>query len=148
MTGGNGENGAVVGMKQRNERIRESNNGKKEIIRKWIKYLFFLIILLIFLPAVSLADANNIIKKNSRAVVVVTAYDEKGNAIRHGSGFIVRQNGVVVTNYHVIGMAKEIKVKVRDKVLDVEGLIFIDKKMTLLFSRQKLEVCLSSNLES
>ena len=132
MTGGSGENGVVGRMKQRNERVRKLNNGKKEIIHTWIKYLFFLITLLIFLPAVSPADANKIIKEIGKAVVVVTAYDERGNAIRHGSGFIVRQNGVVVTNYHVIGMAKEIKVKANNKVLDVEGLIFVDKENDLV----------------
>ncbi len=131
------ENGVVGRMKQRNERIRKSNNGKKEIVHTWIKYLFFLITLLIFLPAVSLADANKIIKENIKAVVVVTAYDDKGNAIRHGSGFIVRQDGVVVTNYHVIGMAKEIKVKASNKVLDVEGLIFIDKENDLVILKVK-----------
>ena len=137
MTGGSGENGVVGRMKQRNERIRKSNNEKKEIIHIWIKYLFFLITLLIFLPAASLADANKIIKENSKAVVVVTAYDERGNAIRHGSGFIVRQDGVVVTNYHVIGMAKDIKVKAGNKVLDVEGLIFIDKENDLVILKAK-----------
>jgi len=124
-------------MKLRNERRRKSNNGKKETIHTWIKYLISVITLLIFLPAVSLADANKTIKENSKAVVVVTAYDEKGNAIRHGSGFIVRQNGVVVTNYHVIGMAKEIKVKANNKVLDVEGLIFIDKENDLVVLKAK-----------
>ena len=137
MTGGSGENGVVGRMKQRNERVRKLNNGKKEIIHTWIKYLFFLITLLIFLPAVSPADANKIIKEIGKAVVVVTAYDERGNAIRHGSGFIVRQNGVVVTNYHVIGMAKEIKVKASNKVLGVEGLIFIDKENDLVILKAK-----------
>jgi len=137
MTGVSGENGVVGRMKQRNERIRKSNNGKKVVIHIWIKYLFFLITLLIFLPAVSLADANKIYKEIGKAVVVVTAYDEKGNAIRHGSGFIVRQNGVVVTNYHVIGMAEEIKVKASNKVLDVEGLIFIDKENDLVILKAK-----------
>ncbi|MGR3172975.1 MAG: hypothetical protein ACUZ8N_00035 [Candidatus Scalindua sp.] len=85
------------------------------------------------MPEVSLADASRIYKKNSKAVVVVTAYDEKGNTIGKGSGFIVRRDGAVVTNYHVIGMARDIKVKVGNKVLNVEGLIFTDEKMTLLF---------------
>ncbi|MGR3174409.1 MAG: tetratricopeptide repeat protein [Candidatus Scalindua sp.] len=83
-------------------------------------------------PAVSLADADRIFKENSKAVVVVTAYDEKGNAISRGSGFIVRRDGAVVTNYHVIGMARDIKVKVGHKVLDVEGLIFADEKNDLV----------------
>jgi S1-C subfamily serine protease len=35
------------------------------------------------------------------AVVAVIVYDEKGNAISHGRGFIIRADGAVATNYHV-----------------------------------------------
>ena len=61
-------------------------------------------------------DADRIFKENSKAVVVVIAYDEKGNAISQGSGFVVRRDGVVVTNYHVISNARDIKVKAGDNV--------------------------------
>ncbi len=110
------------------------------IIHTRIKHSILLIvplILLILLPAVSLADADKIFKENSKAVVVVTAYDEKGNVISQGSGFIVRRDGAVVTSYHVIGMARDIKVKAGDKVLDVEGLIFTDKKNDLVILKAK-----------
>ena len=49
-----------------------------------ISFVFLLIIpliLLILLLTVSLADANRIYKENNNAVVVITAYDERGNAI-------------------------------------------------------------------
>ena len=100
-----------------------------------IKYSIFLIIpliLLFLLPVVSFADADRIFRENSKAVVVVTPYDEKGNAIGQGSGFIVRADGAVITNYHVISMARNIKVKAGNKVLDVEGLIFTDKENDLV----------------
>ncbi|MFQ5687064.1 MAG: tetratricopeptide repeat protein [Candidatus Scalindua sp.] len=128
------------------------------IIHTRTKYSILLIIpliLLILSPAVSFAitleqakkirreqesqirlinnkDADRIFKENSKAVVVVIAYDEEGNAINQGSGFIVRRDGAVVTNYHVISKAKDIKVKKGDKVLDVEGLIFTDKENNLV----------------
>ncbi|MBO1224839.1 MAG: tetratricopeptide repeat protein [Candidatus Scalindua sediminis] len=107
------------------------NNTKYSIL------LIIPLILLILLPAVSLADANRIFKENSKAVVVVTAYDEKGNAISQGSGFIVRRDGAVVTNYHVISKARDIKVKAGDKVFDVEGLIFTDKENDLVILKAK-----------
>ena len=110
------------------------------IIHTRIKYSTLLIIpliLSILLPAVSLADADRIFKENSKAVVVVTAYDEKGNAISQGSGFIVRADGAVVTNYHVISKARDIKVKAGDKVFDVEGLIFTDKENDLVILKVK-----------
>ncbi len=105
-----------------------------------IKYSIFLIIpliLLFLLPVVSFADADRIFRENSKAVVVVTPYDEKGNAIGQGSGFIVRADGAVVTNYHVISKARDIKVKAGDKVLDVEGLIFTDKENDLVILKAK-----------
>ena len=110
------------------------------IIHTRIRYSIFSIIpliLLILLPAVSFADADRIFKENSKAVVVVIAYDEKGNAISQGSGFIVRADGAVVTNYHVISKARDIKVKIGDKVLDVEGLIFTDKENNLVILKAK-----------
>ncbi|MBT6227847.1 MAG: hypothetical protein HOI47_14475, partial [Candidatus Scalindua sp.] len=88
-------------------------------------------------PAVSSTDADMIFKENSKAVVVVTAYDKKGNTIGLGSGFFVRADGAVVTNYHVIGMASDIKVTAGDKVLDVEGLIFSDEKNDLVILKAK-----------
>ncbi len=97
-----------------------------------------LIIPLILLPVVSFADADRIFNESSKTVVVVTAYDEKGNAVNRGSGFIVRADGAVVTNYHVIAMAKDIKVKAGDKVLDVEGLIFTDEKNDLVILKAKV----------
>jgi hypothetical protein len=51
--------------------------------------------------ALSSADADKIFKDNSKAVVVVVAvtYDKQGKAISQGSGFVVRHEGAVVTNY-------------------------------------------------
>jgi tetratricopeptide (TPR) repeat protein len=90
-------------------------------------------------PAVSFADADadRIFKLNNKAVVMVTAYDEEGNIICRGSGFIVKRDGVVVTNYHVIGMASDIKVKAGNKIFDVEGLILTDKINDLAILKAK-----------
>lgn len=83
---------------------------------------------LLFLPAISHADAENIFRENSKAVVVVISYDSKGNSIGQGSGFVVREDGVIVTNYHVISNAKAIKIKAGDKIFEINGLVYIDKE--------------------
>ena len=108
-------------------------------MRKYIPHVLIISFVFLLTPTVSFADAeaNRIFKLNSKAVVMVTAYDEKGNEIGRGSGFIVRRDGAVVTNYHVIGMASDIKVKAGNKVLDVEGLIFTDKKNDLAILKAK-----------
>jgi len=110
-------------------------------IYKRIRYFlhFIPLILLILFPACSFADADKIFKENNKAVVVVTAYDSKGEHISQGSGFIVRPDGAVVTNYHVISNAVDIKVKAGDKVLKVEGLLHIDKENDLVILKAQGE---------
>ncbi|MBI4848149.1 MAG: hypothetical protein HY808_06160 [Nitrospirae bacterium] len=88
------------------------------IFCKNLLFISFIIVILI-IPVLVFADADKIFKKNSKAVVVVVTLNEKGEPISQGSGFIVRADGAVVTNYHVISNAKDIKVKTGDKVLDV-----------------------------
>ena len=94
---------------------------------------------LLAIKQISLSEdvQRKIFKENSKAVVAVTAYDENGNAINQGSGFIVRRDGAVVTNYHVISKARSIKVKAGDKVFDVEGLIFTDKENDLVILKAR-----------
>lgn len=107
------------------------------------RHIFLNLIILIFLialsPVLSFADADRIFKENRRAVVVVVSYDGKGNPVGQGSGFVVRRDGVIVTNYHVISNAEDIKVKAGDRVLGVEGLIHLDKENDLVILKVKGE---------
>ena len=81
---------------------------------------------MLLLPSFCFGDAEKIFRENSPAVVVVAAIDREGKPTSLGSGFIVREDGVVVTNYHVVSMASDIKVKIGYKVRDVEGLLHVD----------------------
>jgi tetratricopeptide (TPR) repeat protein len=105
---------------------------------KNLLFISFIIGILSF-PVLSFADAEKIFKENSKAVVVVVTFNEKDEPISQGSGFVVRADGAVVTNYHVISNAKGIKVKAGDKVLDVEGLIYEDKGNDLVILKAKGE---------
>jgi len=89
--------------------------------------------------SIAFADADMIFKEYSKTVVIILTYDEKGEPIAQGSGFIVRSDGAVVTNYHCISNAKDIKIKLGDKTLDVEGLIYADKENDLLILKVKGE---------
>jgi tetratricopeptide (TPR) repeat protein len=95
------------------------------------------LIIIILSPVISLADADRIFKENNEAVIVVLTYDRKGKLIGQGSGFVVRQDGAIVTNYHVISNAANIKVRVGEKILEVEGLLHIDKKNDIVILKAK-----------
>jgi tetratricopeptide (TPR) repeat protein len=92
------------------------------------QFLFLAIMLVLLLPAVLLADAEDIFKENSKAVVVIISYDSKGIPIGQGSGFVVREDGAVITNYHVISNAVSIEIIVEDKIFELEGFLSIDKE--------------------
>ncbi len=95
------------------------------------KYLFFLFFLAFalsgFSPKTCLADSRSIFNENKSSVVVIYTYDKDGSQIHQASGFIAGKDGVVVTNYHIISNAARIKVKFEDTMLDVKGLLYIDR---------------------
>src|SRR4030042_4289254 len=102
-------------------------------------YTPILIITIIFFLSSCTSDADRIYKENSKAVVEIVTYDNKGNWISQGSGFIVRKDGVIVTNYHVITKAEDIKVKAGGKILNVEGLLHIDKENDIVMLKAESE---------
>src|SRR3990170_5016291 len=94
-----------------------------------MRYFSVIIIaVLLFLPSVSFADAEKIFRENNKAVVVIISYASKGNPIGQGSGFVVREDGAIATNYHVISNASDIRIKAGDKIFTVDGFLHIDKE--------------------
>jgi len=83
-------------------------------------------ILLVVSSSLCLADADKIYRESGPSVVVVIAIDREGKSMSQGSGFVVREDGAVATNYHVISRATEIKIKIGPKLLDVEGVLYVD----------------------
>ena len=88
--------------------------------------LFSIVLVVLCVPSTCLGDAEKIFRENSPAVVVVASIDKEGKPMSLGSGFIVREDGVIVTNYHVVNMASDIKIKIGYKVRDIEGLLHVD----------------------
>jgi tetratricopeptide (TPR) repeat protein len=79
-------------------------------------------------PEVSKAlDLADIIARARPAVVVVLAQDAKGEKVSQGSGFIVTPDGLVVTNWHVVGGASTALVKQESGAFyPVEGVVAWD----------------------
>ncbi len=56
----------------------------------------------------------NLIKKIKPSVVIVFAYDNKGEFLQLGNGFFISQNGDIITNYHVLQEASSAEIKTSD----------------------------------
>jgi|TARA_B100000315_G_scaffold237182_1_gene253683 S1-C subfamily serine protease len=72
----------------------------------------------------SIQELNKLV---SPAVVEIANGDYNGDIRGYGSGFIVRENGVIVTNFHVIDGAHYLGVKIHNKDIHVvTGIIDIN----------------------
>lgn len=76
----------------------------------------------------------------SPAVVMVVALDRQGRPLSSGTGFLVKKNGQVATNYHVIGKADSTNVVLPDgKKLVVAGVLAWDEDGDLAVLRVPYE---------
>jgi S1-C subfamily serine protease len=61
-------------------------------------------------PAFAQTSPQELVSQVKRAVVIVTAYDQLGNPLGHGTGFFISSDRIV-TNFYVVESAKEIRIK-------------------------------------
>jgi len=59
-------------------------------------------------------EPKQILQRESPAIVTVYSVDKSGKPFALGSGFVVRPNGVVITNYHVIKGASDAQIKLKN----------------------------------
>jgi S1-C subfamily serine protease len=79
--------------------------------------------------AASAQDWVKVAKLVSPAVVKVVACDEQGRTLGFGSGFVIRADGLVATNYHVVQKAPCAKVYTSNgAAYEVEGVVAFDTK--------------------
>jgi tetratricopeptide (TPR) repeat protein len=57
----------------------------------------------------------SLIKRIKPSVVIVFAYDDKGEFLQLGSGFFISQNGDIITNYHLLYGASSAEIKTSDR---------------------------------
>jgi S1-C subfamily serine protease len=125
-------------------------NRQGSFMKAFYLLLCTLLLMALLSPANSHADPERIFKENSMAVVVVVAYDSKHKPIAQGSGFAVRQDGVIVTSYHVVNKASGIVIKAKNprfvkmtpserwaEILEVEGIIYFDRENDLVILKAK-----------
>ncbi len=85
--------------------------------------------LLLFAPALAGAmDAQAVFAKAKDSVVVVVGMNAYNKPEKFGSGFIVGDGRLVVTNYHVVDGASGIKIKTGDgTIMDVDEIRAVDR---------------------
>lgn len=73
-------------------------------------------------------DLPEVIDHARPSVVTVIAFDKAGKPYSLGSGYVAREDGVVVTAWHVIDKAAFVKIKFTDgKMIQVLGTYAVDK---------------------
>ena len=83
----------------------------------------------------------SIIKRIKPSVVIIFAYDDKGEFLKLGSGFFISQSGDVITNYHVIQGASSAEIKTaNEKTYPITYIVAGDEQNDL--------ICLSVNIPS
>jgi hypothetical protein len=100
------------------------------------------LLLLLAAPAASFAQESltGLVRRVKPAVVLITAFDERGAVRARGTGFLVGANQVV-TNWHVIEGAARAEVKTSDgkgKAFPVEGVLASDYDGDLVLLRAEI----------
>ena len=87
-------------------------------------------------PAPPRRDIPAIAKAANGAIVSIVMSDKDGKPIAQGSGFLISNDGVIVTNYHVIAEGSSAVVKFPDGTFHVvDGVLASDKARDIAFIR-------------
>lgn len=73
-------------------------------------------------PIVKLA-ISEIAARSSSAVVSIKTKDKDGKEMGMGSGFIISEDGLIVTNFHVMESAHQVEIKIGDKLFKEASLV-------------------------
>jgi len=77
-------------------------------------------------------DLVSLARKTRDAVVLIEVFDNGGNEITTGSGFFISADGLLVTNYHVIGKASKAVAKTASGDLTIKGAVVLDQENDLV----------------
>src|SRR3989304_4747060 len=81
---------------------------------------------------------EKIYEKNVKAAVLIKTYDLLGEPLKQGSGFILAEDGVIATNYHVIKNAASIEIETHDnETLQPEGVLYIEQENDIALVKLK-----------
>jgi Trypsin-like peptidase domain len=83
-------------------------------------------------------SASDIYKQSSPSVVLIETYNEKGQVMASGSGFIVNASGAILTNFHVVEHTKRATVRLaNDDAYDTVEVLDVDKRKDIALIKIK-----------
>ncbi|MEE9258604.1 MAG: tetratricopeptide repeat protein [Nitrospinaceae bacterium] len=86
-----------------------------------------LLALFVLIPAVFPLEVSGY-EANKSAIVLLTAKNQEGKVLGTGTGFIVKPEGILITNYHVLVDAAEVEAVFSDgRLLPVERVLKVDR---------------------
>ena len=85
--------------------------------------------------------AEEIAQASRKSVVVISSSDRKGDLRGIGSGFIVRSDGVIATNYHVIGDGRPFVIQLAGgKSYEPKSVLAVDRTQDLALRSEERRV--------
>ena len=103
-------------------------------MKRMIAFLLVLCLLMSFQVGAFAANIpfyedSQAIARAAESVLLLTCYDNEGNAVATGSGFLAFEDGIIVTNYHVIdGITGPIKANTEDGMyFDINEILCYDQ---------------------
>lgn len=91
---------------------------------KDMNFLILFILIIVSTATYSQKSGDEIFKENNPSVVCIEVYDINKSLISSGSGFVVNDDGLIVTNYHVIENAFYAKILFSDKTISDANYVY------------------------
>lgn len=80
------------------------------------------------IPRPRVLSAQDIFQKANSSMALIETFDDEGHGLEHGSGFVVSNDGTILTNYHVIRGASRATAKFGDGTqTEVAGVVAFDQ---------------------
>jgi tetratricopeptide (TPR) repeat protein len=121
-----------------------------------MKKIYLLSMMVFFVSTVNIhpqdLTPDQIFEKVNNAIVVVYSYDFEGNKHAQGSGIILNELGILVTNYHIFAGCDKIELKRKDTVINHSGILGISIEKDILILRladdnyPSIPVCMNDTL--
>lgn len=95
--------------------------------------------------------ANEIYELSKNSVAEITTYDKNGDELSLGTGVVYKNNGSIITNYHVIEDAYSIKINLNNSTYNVQSVLAYDKTIDLAVLKvnaenlKELPICLKEH---